>query len=403
MSKNFQGNFYHPVLDHNEVLSETLLVKVLSLSLWLLLLRLLEISSWGQNYLRGKYREWIEDNDRVEVRSWYAETEVELEQGWSLDFLGTIDAWSGATPYGLPPSSAIAVNDWLQIVPEEIRKAGLFTIKKETQNHDFSFEYGISDEPDYLSRSYAVQYSYKLAAETLIVTSGFSLQDDSVKDFTGSFVEKKTPSLSSGLTRILDKFTSISFNFTYSWPSGYLSDPYKNTPHEIFGSIGLAPENRPDKREIFIFYSELSRYLDSLKIGTHLSYRYFQDDHRLSGHTIEIEANKRLGEKWILSPRYRFYTQNQTSFYSPKIRTYAFFDTYMLSPDSSEGPFYSADHRLSSFDSHGLGLKLSFLMEDNLTLDAGYDRYLTKGNDGVTDARVYPDANVFTIGLQWEL
>ena len=42
-------------------------------------------------------------------------------------------------------------------------------------------------------------------------------------------------------------------------------------------------------------------------------------------------------------------------------------------------------------------------MEDNLTLDAGYDRYLTKGNDGVTDARVYPDANVFTIGLQWEL
>ena len=138
MTFHFQGNFYHPVLDHNEVLSETLLVKVLSLSLWLLILRLLEISSWGQNYLRGKYREWIEDSDRVEVRSWYAETEVELEQGWSLDFLGTIDAWSGATPYGLPPSSAIAVNDWLQIVPEEIRKAGLFTIKKETQNHDFS-------------------------------------------------------------------------------------------------------------------------------------------------------------------------------------------------------------------------------------------------------------------------
>ena len=128
------------------------------------LLRLLEISSWGQNYLRGKYREWIEDNDRVEVRSWYAETEVDLEKDWSFEFLGTIDAWSGATPNGLPlVIRASTANEWLRIVPEEIRKAGLFTIlNKATRNHDFSFEYGISDEPDYLSRSYAVQYSYKL-------------------------------------------------------------------------------------------------------------------------------------------------------------------------------------------------------------------------------------------------
>ena len=105
-------------------------MKVLSLSLWLLLLRLLEISSWGQNYLRGKYREWIEDNDRVEVRSWYAETEVELKQGWSLDFLGTIDAWSGATPNGLPPRHSSSTLPWLSNVPEEIRKAGLFTLNK---------------------------------------------------------------------------------------------------------------------------------------------------------------------------------------------------------------------------------------------------------------------------------
>lgn len=370
---------------------------------FLICFHLLWNKGYGQNALKAKYREWLEDDNRIEVNSWYAETEIELEKDWSFEFLGTIDAWSGATPNGLPPSYSSPTLPWLNNVPEEIRKAGLFTLRKETLDYDFSFEYGISDEPDYLSRSYTVQYSYKLAAETLIVTSGFSLQDDSVKDFTGSFVEKKTPSLSAGLTRILDKFTSMSFNFTYSWPTGYLSDPYKNTPHEIFGSIGLAPENRPDKREIFIFYLELSRYLDSLKIGTHLNYRYFQDDHRLSGHTIEIEANKRLGEKWILSPRYRFYTQNQTSFYSPKIREWDFYDNYMRPPNSSEGPFYSADHRLSSFDSHGLGLKLSFLMEDNFILDAGYDRYLTKGNDGVTDARVYPDANVFTIGLQWEL
>jgi hypothetical protein len=378
-------------------------VKVFSITLWLLFFRLFEISSWGQSYLRGKYREWIEDNDRVEVRSWYAETEVELEQDWSFEFLGTIDAWSGATPNGLPPRHSSSTLPWLSNVPEEIRKAGLFTLNKATQDHDFSFEYGISDEPDYLSRSYAVQYSYKLAAETLIVTSGFSLQDDSVYDDpNGIWVDKKTPSISAGLTRILDKFTSISINLSYSWPSGFLNDSYKRTPVDLLGTILLEPENRPDKRKIFIFYSELSRYLESLKTGIHLNYRYFQDDHDLSGHTFEIEGVRRLGEKWMLSPRYRFYTQNQASFYSAEIRKTEFFNTYMTSPNPSIGPFYSADHRLSTFDSHTLGLKASCFLNDSIHLDLSYDRYLTEGRDGITDNRLYPEANIFTVGLQWE-
>ena len=382
-------------------------MKVLSLSLWLLLLRLLEISSWGQNYLRGKYREWIEDNDRVEVRSWYAETEVELEQGWSLDFLGTIDAWSGATPYGLPPTEASTENEWLLRVPEEIRNAGLFTLNKGTPNHNFSFEYGISDEPDYLSRSYAIKYSHKLAAETLILNSGLSLQDDSVKNFVGNFVEKKTPSISVGLARILDKFTSISFNFTYSWPSGYLSDPYKGVPvpdsqrYSIpsIDTISLVPENRPDKREIFVIYLEISRYLEKLKIGTHLSYRYFKDNHELTGHTFEVELLRRFADKWMFSPHYRFYRQNQVSFYSPKVIDY---QPYMHVPNPTIGPFYSADYRLSSFDSQSLGLKISYSLKDDLLVDVGYDRYFTDGKDGLTDKRVYPNANIFTLGLQWE-
>ena len=110
--------------------------------------RITEISAWGQNYLRGKYREWIEDNDRVEVRSWYAETEIELENDWSVEFLGTIDAWSGATPNGRPPKESNSNNSWLTVVPEEVRKAGLLKLNKTSKGHDFSVEYGISDEPE---------------------------------------------------------------------------------------------------------------------------------------------------------------------------------------------------------------------------------------------------------------
>ena len=363
----------------------------------------------GQNALRTKYREWIEDDDRVEVRSWYAETEIVLKRGWSLEFLGTIDAWSGATPNGLPPqkSSPSNPNGWLNNVSEETRKAGLFTCKKDTKLYSLGFEYGISDEPDYLSRSYAIQYSHKLAAETLILNSGLSLQDDSVKNIVGNFVEKKTPSISVGLTRILDKFTNISFNFIYSRPSGYLSDPYKGIPvpdsqkysDPSIDTISLVHENRPDEREIFVIYSEISRYLEKLKIGTHLSYRYFEDNHDLNGHTLELEAVKKWGDHWAYSTSYRFYHQNQTFFYNPQVQK---FETFMISPNSATGPYYSADHRLSSFDSQTLSLQVSYFLTDDLTIDAGFDRYLTQGKDGITDQKVYPDANIFTLGFQWE-
>lgn len=370
--------------------------------MWLLILRLFEISTWGQNYLRGKYREWLEDNDRIEVRSWYGEAEVSLQKNWSFEFLGTIDAWSGATPYGLPPELASNPREWLKEVPEEIRKAGLFTINKITKTHDFTLEYGISDEPDYLSRSYAFQHSLKLAADTFILTSGFSLQDDSVKNFSGNFVDKKTPTIALGLSRILDKFTSITFNLSYSWPNGYLSDPYKGIPVNqrfIFSpnDVFLFEENRPGQRNVFVLYSELSRYVESLNLGTHLNYRYFQDDYDLKGHTFEVEGSRRFGDHWIMSPRYRYYQQDQVSFYSPIVRKY---ESFMDSPNASLGPFYSADHRLSSFNSHTFGLKFSYFIKDNLFVDAGYDRYLTNGRDGKTDERVYPNANIFTIGLQ---
>jgi hypothetical protein len=373
-------------------------VKIFSLPLLLVFFRITEISAWGQNYLRGKYREWIEDNDRVEVRSWYAETEIELENDWSVEFLGTIDAWSGATPNGRPPKESNSNNSWLTVVPEEVRKAGLLKLNKTSKGHDFSVEYGISDEPDYLSRSYAFQYTHKMAADTFFITSGLSMEDDSVKNSVGDFVGKTTPTFSLGLTRIIDAFTSITFNVSYSWPSGYLSDPYKKVPINIGPVINTEPENRPDKRNFFVLYSRLSRYLESLKIGMHFNYRYFLDDYDLEGNTLELETIKRVGDKWVYSASYRFYHQNQTSFYDPRVRLPG---PYIISPDASNGPFYSADHRLSSFNSQTVGLKVTHFFTDKLHIDAGYDRYFTRGQDNVTDQRVYPNANIFTLGLQW--
>ena len=103
------------------------------------------------------------------------------------------------------------------------------------------------------------------------------------------------------------------------WPNGYLSDPYKVIPANqrfIFlpEEVFLFEENRPDEREILVLYFELSRYLDEFKIGTHLSYRFFQDDHALNGHTFHLETNRKFGDKWMISRDHPLVSKFSVSF-----------------------------------------------------------------------------------------
>ena len=68
------------------------------------LLVLVTRKSPAEKALRAKYREWVEEGDRIHVRSWYVEAEAALTEEWSLDVVGVVDTWSGATPIGLPPT-----------------------------------------------------------------------------------------------------------------------------------------------------------------------------------------------------------------------------------------------------------------------------------------------------------
>ena len=369
------------------------------------LLHLCVARSRGEKRASLKYREWIEDNDRVEVRSWYGQAGLELKSEWNLDILATIDAWSGATPNGTNPNNALGMN-WLTEVPEEIRKAGLFTIGKSNRERLYEFEYGISDEPDYLSRSYAFRYGLKLAEETFVINAGLSLQDDEVLNtWTAEFTDKQTWTASLGFDRILNQSTSLSTNFSVSRPKGYLNDSYKHiiALDESLPSFPVyfpVPENRPDERTLFTFLIGASKYLQPIETGLHGSYRLFLDDHDLEGHTIEINANRKFGDKWMLTPSLRLYSQKETNFYTTENLQ---FTSALLAPSGGQGPYYSADHRLSSFDSLSWGMKTTFFARKLIRFDFAFDRYESRGTDGITSQLVYPDANVFTFGFTWEL
>ena len=375
------------------------------------LLFICAIKGNGQKNFKIKFQNWIEDDDRIKVRSWYAESSTSLNNNWDVGITGMVDSISGATPMGRPPTDD--KSEWLAELNEE-RKAGIINLNKKGDDYDFSFEVGISDEPDYLSRSYATKISRRFAKDTFSVSAGLSYQDDQVDSGVPGgpalgIQSKRTPEVMLGLYRMLDAYSSISFNLTYGRPKGYLSDPYKQigATETLFPGdplleqdvFYLYPENRPDKRDTFTAYLEGKKYFRELEGSLQTSYRLFADNSNLQGHTIELKWLQRVGEKIVLQPMYRFYQQSQSDFYNITLDGTGI--TPILQPNGNT-PHYSADYRLSELRASTYGLKITYFHKSDLSFDLSLDRYLVSGRDGLTDQRVYPDARVLTLGMQWE-
>lgn len=355
-----------------------------------------------------KFQDWNEDDDRIRVRSWYAEAKTPLSKNTEISVTGMIDSISGATPWGSPPTNN--PQDWLVSINEK-REAGVISLSSSIDDYDFSFELGRSEESDYLSNSYAINASKRLAEGTLTLSTGFSYLDDKVdSNVPGGpnlgIVSRKTPEVFLGIHRIIDPQTTLSLALTYGHPKGYLSDPYKQVgrhepvfPGSLEEDFYLYPENRPNERDTFVAYLEGVRYFNQLDATFESSYRFFTDDSDLSGHTLEIKWLKRLNDKLIIRPLFRYYAQNPADFYLITL------DSTVIEPTpqpNGTGPdFYSSDYRLSKLRATTLGLKFTYLPFDDLSLDLSFDRYEMRGTDNQTDQRVYPHANVMTLGMQW--
>jgi len=355
-----------------------------------------------------KFQDWNEDDDRIRVRSWYAQANTPINSTLDISVTGMVDSISGATPWGTPPTQKR--DEWLVSINER-REAGVISLSSSIDDYDFSFELGRSKESDYLSRSYAITASRGFAEDTLTLSTGLSYLDDDVdSDVPGGpglgNLSRKTPEIFLGVHRIIDPKTTFSLNLTYGRPKGYLSDPYKQIGRNeplFLGSLEedlfLYSENRPNKRETFVAYLESARYFEKLDATLESSYRYFTDDSDLSGHTLEFQWLQRLTDRFILRPLFRYYIQNPADFYMVTL------DGSGIEPierPNGTGPhYYSSDYRLSKLRAITLGLKFTYFPRDNLSFDLSFDHYEMKGRDNQTDQRVYPSANVITVGTQW--
>lgn len=358
----------------------------------------------AEDTLSYKYQHYQEADDRIRVIAHYARAEHTWGTGeTSLAVQAVHDTITGASPTG---AAANAVNAPVPLatIHREIRRGILGELKHTLQSHALQLQLSHSKESDYVSRGIALTDTIDFNQHATSLQLGWAHSDDDVEpSFFATAREKKSDDFIVGLTQAIDKFTTLTANFTYGTSRGYLGDPYKiitkNT--EIVPGLFLPltfAENRPTGRDKVIVYTQLNHFVTDLNGAVEGSYRLFSDEWGIRAHTWQIAWLQKLGDRVVLIPSARYYTQSAADFYYPTLTGTAIVPT---SPASGTAPFYSADYRLAELEATTLALKLVVTISDHFTADVAVSRYEMKGRDnGRTHASAFPEATIVDLGFR---
>ncbi|HSG71262.1 MAG TPA: DUF3570 domain-containing protein, partial [Planctomycetaceae bacterium] len=344
-----------------------------------------------------KWQDYSEDDGRIRVISKYLGFEKAVSNQITLRGHAVHDSISGATPTGEPAEDGVNV-PLGELV--DTRDAGVIDLDWSYGIHKSTFEYAYSSEPDYLSRGYSFTQTSEFNKRNTGLTYGISrLEDDVRPSFFTPSRDKSGRDYILGISQVVDPNTIVALNFTYSDYSGYLSDPYKivRKDTEVFPGVFFPltyAENRPDDRARRIWFFNVKRFFDKIGGSLDADYRYFDDTWGIESHTFDIEWYQKIGDKLIIRPKYRYYTQNAANFYTLDLSGSS------IDPDQTvlgQAPHYSADYRLAKFDTRSYGLKFIYKFTERYSLDAAFERYEMDSKDA-TPQSAFADADILTIG-----
>jgi hypothetical protein len=252
-------------------------------------------------------------------------------------------------------------------------------------NHTLRAGFAYSNESDYLSLAWSVQDTISFNQKNTELTLGFAYTDDTVgANGTPLDESKRSYDAIVGLSQVLSPDDLLSINLTLGWREGYLSDPYKRV---LFDQFFVFPDTRPGDRFEQLVFVQWTHYFATIGASLEASYRYGHNDYGSDSHTFEVALHQKLfGGRLIVRPSFRYYTQSAADFYDTEF--------------TGNRQFYSSDYRLSEEETISLGMQVRWwAIKDRLAVDAGYERYETRGKDGRTPQETYPDAHSVTVGL----
>ena len=183
-----------------------------------------------------------------------------------------------------------------------------------------------------------------------------------------------------GVTQVLSRSTILQANYSWSYASGYLTDPYKFVA-VVQGPGDASPgdpvsylfESRPDARTKQAVFAETKQ-----GFGRHVldaTYRYMWDDWGVRSDTVEGRLLLGLGAVNSLEPQVRFYRQTAADFY-----VHSLIDGAPL-PDHATG-----DNRLGAFEAWTTGMKYAHRFSTGQELALRMSYYVQTGDSHPADA-----------------
>jgi len=176
-------------------------------------------------------------------------------------------------------------------------------------------------------------------------------------------------SLSFYFSQILGKRLQASFFFDLLMQQGLLSTPYHriyfaDKPNYYIGDAKYIPVyTTPYNIGVFQLADDIERLPSvrkKLPVGVRLNYyinemfvlrtyyRYYFDDWGSKAHTVNFDLPVKLGQKFTITPSYRFYKQNQIKFFAP-------YKTHL-----STEKYYTSDPDLAKFNANQVSMALNY-------------------------------------------
>lgn len=259
--------------------------------------------------------------------------------------------------------------------------------------HQITPSFSHSAESDYISFGGALNYSISFNDKNTILSAGWAINQDSVRNDLFQWVPKTTDDIFLGLVQLVSPTSYFTVNASLSFSDGYLNDPYRGVMVMDFlqtnpDDAALIPEKRPQHRNSESLYTSWTQFVTPANASYEVSYRFFHDTYGLFANTAALTWNQKIGKSLVISPMFRYYIQSAADFY------------YILVPETSGQlpTFYSSDYRLSEMETFTTGVKITWRVAKHLSLDASYSRFVMYGLDNVTSSSAYPSANVFSLG-----
>jgi len=362
----------------------------------------------AEDVLTYKFQSWQEADNRVRVSAQYALAEKDLGPDMHLKLMGLIDSIAGATPTG--EKSQTTVGDVPMAPMEDLRRAWTVDLSRQFHRVALSGGYAVSRESDYVSHGWSLNTVTDFNQKNTNLLIGYGRTDDTIMEPKLGWTVDRNKTGNDyivGLTQLLDPNTSLAINLSHGTARGYMSDPYKIVSTHLLdldpGTYYTPPENRPREKDKTVLFLGLNRNFEQAHGALDLSYRYYRDSFGIRSSTLSARWIQDLGSHFTVEPSLRYYAQGAADFYYydlDQAGVITTFEPVRGETGTGRAPFYSSDYRLSRMSTLSVGLQVTWKIRPWIALDAAYDRYTSRGSDGVTPQAAYSKANTFTVGLR---